>query len=212
MTGIKGYKATLWSGMSKYGRRRTPYEAGGVYSVRADIVLCLSGLHFCRQLCDVYATYDSAFYTRVFEVEARGGLCSGGYKMCTDRLKFVRELTPAEVLVRLAIDANDMYTAEFASHRVKNILHSVIMPRCGIWDPDTDIVSIRPEWDHMPDLYRAKRRLQWAQAFNDRRELPICRVAMYDCKITKPGLAKLVETLQLDPILQSDNDKEEKKQ
>lgn len=44
-----------------------------------------------------------------------------------------------------------------------------------------------------------------AQAFNDYSCLPICRLAMHDCGITKPKLVKLVETLHSDPILQTDN-------
>ena len=51
---VTGYKATLWSGMPKKGRRRTPYGVGGVYATKARLELCKAGLHFCTQLCHVY--------------------------------------------------------------------------------------------------------------------------------------------------------------
>lgn len=210
MSEIKGYKATLWSGMPKKGRRRTPYSVGGVYSTKARLELCKSGLHFCRQLCFTYETYDSAFYTRVFAVEALGPVCAGGSKSCTARLKFVRELTPCEVLMQLAVDANDLAVGRFVCNKAMNILFSVISMDVEIKDLNTNIVRIPQEWYHMPALYHAERRLQWAQAFNEYSNLPICRVAMHDCGIDKPGLVKLVETLRQDPVLQEDNDKENK--
>jgi hypothetical protein len=202
---VTGYKATLWSGMPKKGHRRTPYGVGGVYSTKARLELCTSGLHFCRQLCFTYETYDSAFYTRVFAVESRGEVCFGGNKLCTDRLKFVRELTPCEVLMQLAGDANDMHTAMFACNKAMNILLSVISMDIEIKDLNTNIVETPRERDHMPALYHAKRRLQWAQAFNEYSEIPICRLAMHDCGITKPKLVELVDTLRQDPILQAAN-------
>lgn len=202
---VTGYKATLWSGMPKKGRRRTPYSVGGVYSTKARLELCKSGLHFCRRLCFAYETYDAAFYTRVFAVEALGPVHEGGSKSCTARLKFVRELTPAEVLMQLACDANDIYTARFACNKAMNILYSVIVREIEIKDLNTNIVEARQDWDHMPALYHARHQLLWAQAFNDYSCLPICRLAMHDCGITKPKLVKLVETLRSDPILQTDN-------
>lgn len=208
MSEIKGYKATRWNGMPKKGRRRTPYGVGGVYVTKARLELCKSGLHFCTQLCHVYEPYDAAFYTRVFAVEALGPVHEGVDKSCTARLKFVRELTPCEVLMQLAGDANDIYTAWFASNKAAHILYSVIMRDREIKDLNTSIVEAHQEWHGMPVLYHASRRLQWAQAFNEYSDLPICRVAMHDCGIGKPGLVKLVETLRLNPVLQSDNDNE----
>lgn len=205
---VKGYKATLWSGMPKYGRRRTPYNVGGIYSVNADIVPCQAGLHFCRRLCHVYDTYDSGFYTRVFEVEALGRLRHRANKSCTDRLKFVRELAPADILLQLAGDANSEDTAICACGRATNILYSVIMREREDKDLNTNIVEAQQEWEHMSALYHASRRLQWAQAFNEYSELPICRRVMNDCGISKTALIKVVEILRQDPVLQSDNDKE----
>ena len=202
---VTGYKATLWSGMPKKGRRRTPYSVGGVYSTKTRLELCKSGLHFCRKLCFTYETYDSSFYTRVFAVEALGPVCDGGNKLCAARLKFTRELTPSEVLLQLAGDANDIYTARFAYSKAMNILLSVISMDIEIKDLNTNIVRVPAEWDHMPVLYHARRRLQWAQAFNEYSGLPICRLAMYDCGISKPKLVELVKTLRQDPILKTED-------
>lgn len=195
---VTGYKATLWNGMPKKGCRRTPYNVGGVYSTKPELVLCTTGLHFCTRLCHVYETYDAAFYTRVFAVEALGPVCAGGNKSCTARLKFVRELTPCEVLMQLAGDANDMCTARFACNKAMNILLGVISMDSEIKDLNSNIVSTWPECHGMPVLRHASRRLQWAQAFDEYSDLPICRVAMHDCGMTKPKLVQLVETLRQD--------------
>lgn len=202
---VKGYKATLWNGMPKYGRRRTPYSVGRTYSTKAELVLCQSGLHFCRRLCNVYGTYDSAFYTRVFEVEARGRLCSDVYKSCTDRLKFVKELTPEEILMKLAGDANDMHTDVLARNKAVNILLSIISMDSEIKDLNTNIVEAPRERNNMPALYHVSRRLQWAQAFVAYGELPICSGARHYCGITKRELGKLVETLRQDPVLKTED-------
>lgn len=210
MTEIRGYKATLWSGMPKKGRRRTPYSVGGVYSTKTRLEMCKSGLHFCTRLCHVYETYDASFYTRVFAVETLGTVLFGGDKLCTDRLKFVSELTPCEVLLQLAGDANEKYTARFACNKAMNILLDVLSMDGGTKDLNGNIVSTWPECHGIPALYHARRRLQWAQAFNEYRDLPICRVAMHHCGIDSPGLVKLVNALWQDLVLQSDNDKETK--
>jgi hypothetical protein len=203
---VKGYKATLWSGMPKHGHRRTPYNVGGVYSVNADLVLCWSGLHFCKRLCHVYNTYDSGFYTRVFEVEARGRLRSRDDKSCTDRLKFIRELTPEETLLQLAGDAKLASTSGVAIDKAANILYSVIVRERETRDLNTAIVETTQEWRSMPALYHASRRFQWAQAFSKHSAMLICRAAMHDCGITKTELINLVETLLHDPVLQADRD------
>jgi len=191
---IKGYKATLWNGMPKHGCRRTPYKEGGVYSVRGDIVPCRSGLHFCGRLCHVYGTYDAAFYTRVFEVEALGRTCFDANKACTGRLRFVRELAPEEALLRLADDANLLDTARYARVKAADILYSVIKGEQASFARDA--VWTGQEFRRMPEPYRAARRLRWAQAFSKYGALPICSLAMVNCQTTRRELDKLVETLQ----------------
>lgn len=197
---VKGYKATLWNGMPKHGCRRTPYKEGGVYSVRGDLVPCRSGLHFCGRLCHVYGTYDPAFYTRVFEVEALGRTCFDANKTCTGRLRFARELAPEEALLRLADDANLLNTARYACVKTADILYSVVKGEQASFGRDA--VWTGQEWRHLPEPYRAVRKLQWAQAFSKYGALPICRLAMGNCHTTRRELDKLVETLQSDPALQ----------
>ena len=144
----------------------------------------------------------------MFAVESHGDVRFGGNKLCTDRLKFVRALTPCEVLMQLAAEANVMHKARFACNKAMNILLGVISMDSETRDLNSNIVSTWPECHGMSVMYHASRRLSWAQAFNEYSNLPICRVAMHDCGIGKPGLVKLVETLRLNPVLKSDNDKE----
>jgi hypothetical protein len=90
----------------------------------------------------------------------------------------------------------------FACGRVTRILDSVIS--VNSWSKNLD-GTIRPECQGMLVADMTQRRLQWAQAFHACRELPICRVAMWDCKVTKSELVELVETLQQEPILKTDD-------
>ena len=86
---MKGYK-----GMSRdMTCRGMKYEIGKTYEVDGDIELCKRGLHFCKNLKDVFDYYNRDGENRFFEVEAVGQVVSGNDKSVTNKLKIIRELS-----------------------------------------------------------------------------------------------------------------------
>lgn len=88
---MKGYKA-MEPDMTCRGFK---YEVGGVYETEELPVPCYTGFHFCEQPGQVFAYYNR-WESRVFEVDALGIVEVDGDKSCTDRIRIVRELSPAE--------------------------------------------------------------------------------------------------------------------
>ncbi len=89
---MKGYK-----GMTKdMTCRGMKYEVGKTYHVDGEVILCRNGLHFCKNLADVYRFYPREDSNRFFEVEAAEPVLSDGHKSVTASLKIIRELTDKE--------------------------------------------------------------------------------------------------------------------
>lgn len=94
---IRGFKAFNrdWTCRCKQ------YEVGKTF--KEDIKLpipCENGMHFCLNLTDIFYYYDfDLSKTRVAEVEATGDVTTlDAEKFCTNELKIVREVEPAEIL------------------------------------------------------------------------------------------------------------------
>lgn len=77
--------------------RGMQYDVGKTYHVDGEIELCQNGLHFCKNLVDVFNFYPKFDGNRFFEVETRGQVCEDGVKCATDTLTVLRELTDAEI-------------------------------------------------------------------------------------------------------------------
>ena len=90
---MKGYKGTDES-MKCRGMQ---YEVGKSYHADGTIELCHNGLHFCRNLHDVFDFYDPDNGSRYFEVVASGAIQIGADKCAASDLTIVRELSKAEV-------------------------------------------------------------------------------------------------------------------
>ena len=90
---MKGYKGTDES-MKCRGMQ---YEVGKSYHADGTIELCHNGLHFCRNLHDVFDFYVPANGSRYFEVVASGAIQIGADKCAASDLTIVRELSKAEV-------------------------------------------------------------------------------------------------------------------
>ena len=73
------------------------YEVGKSYHADGTIELCHNGLHFCRNLHDVFDFYDPDNGSRYFEVVASGAIQIGADKCAASDLTIVRELSKAEV-------------------------------------------------------------------------------------------------------------------
>ena len=90
---MKGYKGTD----ENMKCRGMQYEVGKAYHADGTIELCQNGLHFCRNLCDVFDFYNPNDGSRYFEVVASGAIQIGADKCAASDLTIVRELSKVEV-------------------------------------------------------------------------------------------------------------------
>lgn len=88
---MKGYKAFD----KNLCCRGMQYEVGQLYEMTSKPVACVSGYHFCENLEDVYNYYPLE-NSRVCEVEALGEIDKDGLKLCTNKIKIIRELSDSE--------------------------------------------------------------------------------------------------------------------
>ena len=90
---MKGYK-----GMTKdMTCRGMKFEVGKTYHVDGGIKLCERGLHFCRNLKDVFDFYEKE-NSRFFEVEANEPVLSDGEKSVTACITIVTLLAAMAAL------------------------------------------------------------------------------------------------------------------
>lgn len=95
---MKGYKATDKDMKCRHYQYRLDKE----HMFDRDLVLCNSGLHFCKELIDVFSFYDNQPDHRFFEVEIPDDaevIEFAGYnsKCVTNKIKFIRELSYEEI-------------------------------------------------------------------------------------------------------------------
>ena len=76
--------------------RDMQYEVGKTYRVDGKIELCKNGLHFCKNLIDVFDYYGRSDGNRFFVIEAEE-IDTDGSKSVTNKLTVVRELSEIEV-------------------------------------------------------------------------------------------------------------------
>ena len=89
---MKGYK-----GMNKdMTCRGMHFEVGKTYKITGELELCQNGLHFCKNLRDVFSYYMPD-KSRFFEVEAKGLVIISNEKSVTSELSIIRELSDKEV-------------------------------------------------------------------------------------------------------------------
>ena len=90
---MKGYK-----GMTKdMTCRGMKFEVGETYHVDGEIEICRNGLHFCRNIADVFEYYSKDDDSRYFEIETDSEVESDGNKSVTDTIKIIKELDDIEV-------------------------------------------------------------------------------------------------------------------
>jgi len=91
---IKGYKVTD----SEMKCRGFEYSLNKEYTHKGKVVICKSGLHFCKKLEDCFTYNDFKHTNRVFEVEGYGDYDFNDDKVTVEKIKFIRELNWFEVL------------------------------------------------------------------------------------------------------------------
>ena len=96
MNKVRGYKVFN----PDWTCRDFQYEVGKTYTMKAKPVICQTGFHFCRKASDCFNYYHFKPENKVAEVVAFGDIDeqNGDTKVCTNKIKIVRELDWYEVL------------------------------------------------------------------------------------------------------------------
>ena len=96
MNEVRGYKVFN----PDWTCRNFQYEVGKTYTMKAKPVICQTGFHFCRKASDCFNYYHFKPENKVAEVVAFGDIDeqNGDTKVCTNKIKIVRELDWHEVL------------------------------------------------------------------------------------------------------------------
>jgi len=81
--------------------RNFEFKVGETYKHDGEIEMCSEGFHFCTKAQDCFSYYGFDSKNKVAEVEAIGKVLThdSDSKICTDKIKILRELTWQEVLV-----------------------------------------------------------------------------------------------------------------
>ena len=91
---IKGYKVFK----PDWKCRDKQYTCPGEFEEKVTPRVCVSGMHFCINPADCFRYYDFHPDFHVCEVEAYGDIDQGDNKICTNKLRVIRELSWEEVL------------------------------------------------------------------------------------------------------------------
>ena len=92
---MKGYKVFN----PDWTCKKMQYEVGKTYEMDESPVLCKRGFHFCTRAARCFDYYSFNPKNHVAEVEAMGCVVGDeADKMCTNKIRIVRELTWEEVL------------------------------------------------------------------------------------------------------------------
>ena len=96
MNEVRGYKVFN----PDWTCRGFQYEVGKTYTMKAKPVICRTGFHFCRKASDCFNYYHFKPENKVAEVVAFGDIDeqNGDTKVCTNKIKIVREIDWYEVL------------------------------------------------------------------------------------------------------------------
>ena len=87
---MKGYKVFN----PDWTCRKMQYEVGKTYEMDESPVLCERGFHFCTRAARCFDYYNFDPQNHVAEVEAMGCVVGDeANKMCTNKIRIVRELT-----------------------------------------------------------------------------------------------------------------------
>ena len=78
--------------------RNKQYTCPGEFEEDITPVECESGMHFCENPADCFRYYDFNPENHVCEVEAYGDIDRGANKVCTNKLRVIREIPWDEVL------------------------------------------------------------------------------------------------------------------
>ena len=156
---MKGYKITGFYGSPVYFHvPGLVYEVGQEYRTDGEPVVGVNGYHFYQDLVSLCKYMHMTYWSRVFEVDAKGMLAQPddgdnrhvGY--ATDHIMFLRELQPVEIL--------DGLLEAYPAHEL-DIQHTLVVVGKSIHDLYKCMNK-----DFQRDT--ARRRADWLEAFKAR--------------------------------------------
>ncbi|MEG1301811.1 MAG: HEAT repeat domain-containing protein, partial [Erysipelotrichaceae bacterium] len=103
---MKGYKVTD----ENMRCLEIQYKLGEIYRLKGELKLFQSGFHFYKKLIAIDDYYFLKSNSRVFEIEAIGTVKTRKLDSCTDKIKFIRELSKAEISKMIEVYAKDKDT------------------------------------------------------------------------------------------------------
>lgn len=94
---MRGYKA-LHQDMRADSGDNMPFKLGKKYFTDEEIIPCLTGFHFCRNIEYLNIYYDLK-NSRIFEVDAHGDIKNEDFNYVSESIQLIRELTKEEIKV-----------------------------------------------------------------------------------------------------------------
>jgi len=78
---------------------RFVYEIGETYTLEEKLIICKNGFHACKTMENVFWYYSTK--SAVCEVEILGDIQEKGDKICTNKIKIIRQLSKEEILANI---------------------------------------------------------------------------------------------------------------
>ena len=84
------------------------YKAGEVYEIEGKLSICNNGIHFCRELKNVFKFYDLVQWVSVHKVEVLGDIIDDedNIKSCTNKLKILEEVSFKDIIQSFNLKSN----------------------------------------------------------------------------------------------------------
>lgn len=88
------------------------YDIGKEYIEDKPISLCSRGFHACHKLSQTFSYYSNNSENRFCIVDIQGKMLSSDDKVCTDKIKIVRELSISDISQIISIEESEMMDNE----------------------------------------------------------------------------------------------------